>query len=159
MIEHSNKQVGTGRLAGGLVVLAVVLAVLAMVLSYAGRAVLSREPFADRAVAALRDPAVQDDVADHLTSVVAGAGRGDLITLRPVVRSVAGTVVASRPFARCCTRPCSVLGTQRPAVHLISHRRTSELTDATNLRPSCPPHRGSASAPLCGGSAIACLTW
>ena len=99
MNEHDDEQLGTGRLAGALVVLAVVLAVLAMVLSYAGRALLRPEPFADRAVAALRDPAVQEDVADHLTSAAVEAGRGDLVTLRPVVRSVAGTIVASRPFA------------------------------------------------------------
>lgn len=99
MNEHDDEQLATGRLAGALVVLAVVLAVLAMVLSYAGRALLRPEPFADRAVAALRDPAVQDDVADHLTSAAVQAGRGDLVTLRPVVRSVAGTIVASRPFA------------------------------------------------------------
>jgi hypothetical protein len=88
-----------GRLAGALAAAAVVLVMLALVLSYAGRALLRPEPFADRAVAALRDPAVQDLVADHLTSAVVQAGNGDLVTLRPVVRSLAGTIVGSRAFA------------------------------------------------------------
>ncbi len=99
MNEHDDEQAGSGRVAGALVVAAVVLATLALILSYAGRSVLRPEPFADRAVAALRVPAVRDDVADHLTSAAVQAGNGDLVTLRPVVRSVAGTIVASRPFA------------------------------------------------------------
>ena len=82
-----------------LVGIAVVLVVLALVLSYAGRAVLRSQPFADRAVAALRDPAVQDDVADHLTASVVQLGAGDLVTVRPIVRAVAGTVVGSNAFA------------------------------------------------------------
>jgi hypothetical protein len=52
---------------------AVVLAALALTLSYLGRAVLRPGPFADRAVAALRDPAVQADVADRLTVAVTQA--------------------------------------------------------------------------------------
>ena len=99
MNEHDDEQAGSGRLAAALVVAAVVLATLALILSYAGRAVRQPDAFADRAVAALRDPAVRDDVADHLTSAAVQAGNGDLVTLRPVVRSVAGTIVASRPFA------------------------------------------------------------
>lgn len=74
-------------------------AVLALVLSYAGRAVLQAEPFADRAVATLKSPAVQDDVADHLTDVVVRQGGGDLVTVRPLVRAVTGAVVGSGAFA------------------------------------------------------------
>ncbi len=75
--------------------LAVLFAVLALVLSYAGRAVLQAEPFADRAVATLKSPAVQDDVADHLTDVVVRQGGGDLVTVRPLVRAVTAAVVAA----------------------------------------------------------------
>jgi hypothetical protein len=88
-----------GRLAGSLAGLAVLLALLALVLSYAGRAVLEGQPFADRAVATLKAPAVQDDLADHLTSVVVRQVGGDLITLRPLVRGVTGAVVGSGAFA------------------------------------------------------------
>ena len=76
-----------------------VLAVLALALSYVGRAVLRPGPFADRAVAVLHDPAVQDDVADHLTDAVTGLGGGDLVAVRPLVRSVAVGIVGSQAFA------------------------------------------------------------
>ncbi len=79
-------------------VAATVLAVLALVLSYAGRAVLRSEPFADRATAALRDPAVQAVVADHLTDAVVRAN-GDLAAVRPLIRTVTAGVVSSAPFA------------------------------------------------------------
>jgi hypothetical protein len=88
-----------GRLAGVLAGIAVLLIVLALVLSYAGRALLRSQPFADRAVATLRDPAVQDDVADHLTTSVTKLGSGDLVSVRPIVRAVTGTVVGSNAFA------------------------------------------------------------
>jgi hypothetical protein len=83
-----------GRPAGPLAGLAVLLAVAALVLSYVGRAVLRAEPFADRAVATLKTPAVQDDVADHLTAVV--VRQGGLGALHPggavlgVVRALNG---------------------------------------------------------------------
>ncbi len=79
-------------------VAATVLAALALVLSYAGRAVLRSQPFADRATAALRDPAVQAVVADHLTDAVVRAN-GDLAAVRPLIRTVTAGVVSSAPFA------------------------------------------------------------
>lgn len=88
-----------GRLAGTLAGLAVVLAALALVLSYAGRAVLQAEPFADRVVATLKAPAVQNDVADHLTDVLVRQAGGDLVAVRPVVRAVTGAIVGSGAFA------------------------------------------------------------
>jgi hypothetical protein len=78
---------------------AVLFAVLAVTLSYLGRAVLRPVPFADRAVAALRDPAVQSDVADHVTNAVTSIGGGDLVAVRPVMRSLAGGIVGSQAFA------------------------------------------------------------
>jgi hypothetical protein len=56
-VERSGRR---GRLAGPLAALAVLFAILAVVLSYAGRAVLQAQPFADRAVATLKSPAVID---------------------------------------------------------------------------------------------------
>jgi hypothetical protein len=88
-----------GRYARALVGVAVVLAVLAVALSYLGRAVLRPGPFADRAVAALHDPAVQAEVADHVTNAVTSIGGGDLVAVRPLVRSVAGGLVGGQAFA------------------------------------------------------------
>ncbi|HUO72217.1 MAG TPA: hypothetical protein VMU39_15725 [Solirubrobacteraceae bacterium] len=95
---HRAGTAGRRRTVSALSVAAVVLAAVALTLSYLGRAVLRPGPFADRAVAALRDPAVQADVADRLTAAVTQAGGGDLVAIRPVVRSVAGGVVASNAF-------------------------------------------------------------
>jgi len=88
-----------GSLAGPLAALAVLFAVAALVLSYAGRAVLHAQPFADRAVATLKSPAVQDDIADHLTDVVVRQGGGDLVSVRPLVRAVTGAIIGSGAFA------------------------------------------------------------
>jgi hypothetical protein len=85
--------------AGVLAWIAVVLSVLALVLSYAGRALLRPQPFADRAVAALHDPAVTDDVADHLTNAVVGTGNGDLAAVRPAIRALSGAIVGGKAFA------------------------------------------------------------
>jgi hypothetical protein len=90
---------GRRRAPRALVGVAVLLAVLALVLSYLGRAVLRPGPFADRAVATLRDPAVRDDVADRLTEAVTRARGGDLVAARPVVRSLADAVLGGRAFA------------------------------------------------------------
>ncbi|HEX5193996.1 MAG TPA: hypothetical protein VFW09_14440 [Solirubrobacteraceae bacterium] len=88
-----------GRGVTAIVVAAVVLAMLALVLSYAGRSVLRSGTFADRTVHALPQPAVRDEVADRLTNAVVHAGSGDLATVRPLVRAVAGSVVSSPAFA------------------------------------------------------------
>ena len=103
-MERQGNSRGHGRgrrwTAGLLAVIAVVLAVIALVLAYLGRAVLQPQPFADRAVATLRHPAVQADVADHLTTlVVTNVGSGDLVAFRPLVRSAAGAIVRSSAFA------------------------------------------------------------
>jgi hypothetical protein len=90
---------GRRRAPRALVGVAVLLAVLALVLSYLGRAVLRPGPFADRAVATLRDPAVRDDVAERLTEAVTRARGGDLVAARPVVRSLADAVLGGRAFA------------------------------------------------------------
>jgi len=88
-----------GRLAGPLAGLAVLFAVLALVLSYVGHSVLQAGPFADRAVATLKSPAVQDDLTDHLTAVVVRQGGGDLVTVTPLVRAVTRAIVGSGAFA------------------------------------------------------------
>ena len=81
-----------------MVVVSVVLAIVALALSYAGRALLRPQPFADRAVAALRQPAVSDEVADRLADAIVGSGSGDLATVRPLVRAATGSIVSSPAF-------------------------------------------------------------
>ena len=87
-----------GAWPGRLVVLAVVLAMVSLVLSYAGRVVLDRQQFADRVVATLNSPAVRDDVADHLASAAVRYGGQDLVGVQPVIRAIAGTIVSSGAF-------------------------------------------------------------
>jgi hypothetical protein len=87
-----------GAWPGRLVVLAVVLAMVSLVLSYAGRVVLDRQQFADRVVATLKSPAVRDDVADHLASAAVRYGGQDLVGVQPVIRAMAGTIVSSGAF-------------------------------------------------------------
>jgi hypothetical protein len=93
--DSPARRLGVRALVGA----AVVLAVLALTLLYLGRAVLRPAPFADRAVAALQQPAVQNDVADHLTDAVTGVGGGNLVAVKPLVRSVAGGIIGGQAFA------------------------------------------------------------
>jgi hypothetical protein len=81
-----------------MICLSVVLAMLALALSYGGRAVLRPRPFANRVVAAMRQPAVSTEVADRLSDAVVGLGSGDLVTLRPLVRAATGSIVSSPAF-------------------------------------------------------------
>ena len=76
-----------------------VLTVLAVVLSYAGRSILNGEAFANRAVATLKDESVRDEVADHLADAIVTSGNGDLAGVRPLVRAIAGGVVGGNAFA------------------------------------------------------------
>ena len=121
-----------------LVVVAVVLAMVALVLAYAGRAVLQAQPFADRAVATLRDPAVRDDVADHLTDAVIRYGGSDLATVRPLVRAVAGAIVASDAFAALFRRAAlevhAAVVQGRPGPVTVNVADVSVLVDAALVR-------------------------
>src|SRR5690348_1390867 len=117
---------------------AVVLALLALVLSYLGRAVLRPEPFADRAVATLRDQAVQDDVADHLTDAFVNGGSGDLVAVRPAIRALTGSVIGTKAFAALFRR--GVLDAHRAATHqhggaiFVSVRDAAVLIDGALAR-------------------------
>jgi hypothetical protein len=101
-LERSRVDAGRGPSRGAwpgrLAVLAVVLVMVSLVLSYAGRVVLDRQQFADRAVATLKSPAVRDDVADHLTQAAVRHGGQDLTGVRPLIRAIAGTIVSSGAF-------------------------------------------------------------
>jgi hypothetical protein len=87
------------RLASVLVGAAVAFALAALVLSYVADTVLEPRPFADRAVAALRSPAVQEDVAERLSDAIINASGGDLAAVGPLVRSVSSGIVASGAFS------------------------------------------------------------
>ncbi|MBV9716103.1 MAG: hypothetical protein JOZ64_12060 [Solirubrobacterales bacterium] len=105
---------------------AVLLSVLAVVLSYSGRAVLRSQAFADRATAALRDPAVQSDVADHVADAVVRAN-ADLVSVRPLIRTVAGAVVGTPAFAAVFHR--AVLEAHRA---VVTQRRPAALVNVAD---------------------------
>ncbi len=111
-----------------MVVVSVLLAIVALALSYAGRAVLRPQPFADRAVAALRQPAVSQEVADRLADAVVGAGSGDLVTLRPLVRAATGSVVSSPAFLALLRR--AVFEAHVAVVQRHDHRLAVNVADA-----------------------------
>ena len=117
---------------------AVVLALLALVMSYLGRAVLRPEGFADRAVATLHDQAVQDDVADHLTDAFVSGGGGDLVAVRPAIRALTGSIIGTKPFAALFRR--GVLDAHRAATHqhggaiFVSVRDAAVLIDGALAR-------------------------
>jgi len=116
----------------------VVLALLALGMSYLGRAVLRPEPFADRAVATLRDQAVQDDVADHLTDAFVQSGSGDLVAVRPAIRALTGSIIGTNAFAALFRR--GVLDAHRAATHqhggaiFVSVRDAAVLIDGALAR-------------------------
>jgi hypothetical protein len=82
----------------GLVVVASVVLVLALVAGYAQRAVVDSDQFANRATAALRDDSVRSLIAARITDDVVLAKQADLITARPIIQSAASAVVGSRAF-------------------------------------------------------------
>ena len=111
-----------------MVVVSVVLAIVALALSYAGRALLRSQPFADRAVAALRQPAVSDEVADRLADAVVGSGSGDLATVRPLVRAATGSIVSSPAFLALLRR--AVLEAHVAVVQRHDHAMAINVADA-----------------------------
>jgi hypothetical protein len=152
---HTERADRGGRLAGALVGVAVLLIVLALVLSYAGRALLRSQPFADRAVAALRDPAVQNDVADHLTTSVTRLGSGDLVSVRPIVRAVTGTVVGSNAFAALFHR--AVLNAHTAVVNGRSGAIFLNVADASVLVAAALERFAPAAADRVGAQRVAAL--
>ena len=81
-----------------LVVLASVLLVLAVGTGYVRHVVASPDEVANRAVDALRDDRVRSLVAAKLTDEVVLANEADLLAARPLIESVASSVVGSRAF-------------------------------------------------------------
>jgi hypothetical protein len=81
-----------------LVALASVLLVLAVGTGYVRHVVASPDQVANRAAAALRDERVRTLVAAKLTDEVVLANEEDLLAARPIIESVASSVVGSRAF-------------------------------------------------------------
>jgi len=79
------------------VALAALAAVLALVAGYARHAVVNSDQFANRATAALEDPAVRALISTRVADQVL-AQEPDLIAVRPLIESVAGGVVGSGAF-------------------------------------------------------------
>ncbi|HEU0024241.1 MAG TPA: hypothetical protein VFQ12_06400 [Thermoleophilaceae bacterium] len=81
-----------------LVALASAVMVLALVAGYARRAAVGSDQFANRATAALRDDSVRSLIAERITDDVVLAKKADLLAARPIIESVASTVVGSAAF-------------------------------------------------------------
>ena len=81
-----------------LVALAALALGLALVAGYADRTIFDSNQFADRATAALGRGPVRDKVANAVTDDVVLKAKPDLIGVRPLVHSVAETVVGNSPF-------------------------------------------------------------
>lgn len=78
--------------------LAAVATVGAVAAVYLRAEIADREGFADRAVAALDDPAVRDVAAREIVVGVIERGSPDLISARPLLESAVGTIVTTGPF-------------------------------------------------------------
>jgi hypothetical protein len=81
-----------------LIVLALVCLVVALVAGYVRRAAVDSDQFANRATVALRDDSVRSLVAEKLTDDVVIERQRDLIAARPVIESVASTIIGTRAF-------------------------------------------------------------
>jgi hypothetical protein len=86
------------RISQALVIAASVVLLLALVAGYVRHVVVDSDQFANRATAALRDDAVKTLVAERITDQVVLRNRSDLLAARPIIESVAGSVVSSGAF-------------------------------------------------------------
>ena len=85
-------------LARTLVVLASVSIVLALVVGYVRHAAVNSDQFANRATAALQDDSVNSLVAEKITDELVLKNQENLLAARPIIESVASSVVGSRAF-------------------------------------------------------------
>ena len=84
--------------ARSLVVAASVVLVLALVAGYVRLAAVDSDQFANRATAALRDDSVRSLVAEKITDDVVLEEQRDLLAARPIIQSVASSIVGTRAF-------------------------------------------------------------
>jgi hypothetical protein len=85
--------------ASVLTVVAAILLVGASLVGYAQHALLDSDQFADRATAALRDPAVRDVVGERVTDGLVLRNEPDLQTARPLIVSTVSSIVGGGAFA------------------------------------------------------------
>jgi hypothetical protein len=81
-----------------LVVLASIAIVLALVAGYARRAAVDSDQFANRATTALHNDSVRTLVAEKITDDVVLKRQADLLSARPIIESVASSIVGSAAF-------------------------------------------------------------
>jgi hypothetical protein len=91
--------------------LAALATVAAIVALYAKAEIGNRDAFADRAVAALEDPAVRQVVARQVVVGVLERGSPDLLSTRPLLESAVQTIVGTGPF-RSLVRGAALQGHQ-----------------------------------------------
>ncbi|HET8754856.1 MAG TPA: hypothetical protein VFM58_02545 [Solirubrobacteraceae bacterium] len=84
--------------ATGLVVLASLLLFGAALAGYARRAVFDSERFANRATAALQDPAVRSVIGERVTDQLVLRNEADLLAARPIIASAVSGIVGSPAF-------------------------------------------------------------
>jgi hypothetical protein len=84
--------------ATGLVVLASVLLAAAALTGYARLALFNSEQFADRASAALEQPAVREAIGERVTDEVVLRNDADLIAARPLIASAVSGLVGGGAF-------------------------------------------------------------
>jgi len=82
----------------GLVVLASLAIVLALVAAHARHAAVDSDQFANRATAALRDESVNSVIAQKITDELVLKNKAALIAARPIIESVASAIVGGRAF-------------------------------------------------------------
>jgi hypothetical protein len=80
------------------VVLATACLVLALIAGYVHRVAVNSDQFANRATAALRDDSVRSLVAGKITDEVVLERESDLLAARPLIETIASTIVGSRAF-------------------------------------------------------------
>jgi hypothetical protein len=81
-----------------LVVLASLALVLSLVAGYVQRAAVDSDQFANRATAALEDDSVRSLIAERVTDQLVLKNEEDLLAARPIIQSVASTLIGSRAF-------------------------------------------------------------
>jgi hypothetical protein len=81
-----------------LIVLASACLVAALIAGYLRTTVLDSDQFADRATAALQQPAVRDLVARQITDQAVLRASQDLVAVRPLVETAAGAIVSTGAF-------------------------------------------------------------
>ena len=95
--------------AAVLLALAILAVVLAPIMLYARTQLLDSSEFQSRAETALAAPEVQDYLADALTASLVARGGADAERAEPLLRSVAGGVVASDRFKEAFGRAVGAL--------------------------------------------------